>query len=66
MGEDDVKEEQRIDVIHYFFDHVVSPPPSSWSIPKNRGGRQSNPLILAEDELLMSGRDKEYRRKCNQ
>ncbi|KAF4725274.1 Nin1 binding protein [Perkinsus olseni] len=39
---------------------------SIWSIPKNRGGRQSNPLILAEDELLMSGRDREYRRKCNQ
>ncbi|KAF4705612.1 Nin1 binding protein, partial [Perkinsus olseni] len=38
---------------------------SIWSIPKNRGGRQSNPLILAEDELLMSGRDREYRRKCN-
>ncbi|KAF4671354.1 Nin1 binding protein [Perkinsus chesapeaki] len=39
---------------------------SIWSIPKNRGGRQTNPLILAEDELLMSGRDREYRRRCNQ
>lgn len=34
-----------------------------YAIPKNRGGREANNLILAEDQMMMGGRDRMLRQK---